>query len=267
MPLRGPVHPHHPGVGSRGQDGVRHHHVVVLRPDPGPSAQVGSAHEREQRLGGIDRGGGAQRRWRRRGNPGAVVLRRGARERLQRQVGHGLAVQAHDEAVLGDGLADHGEVEVPFLEHGPGFGLLLGTEHHQHPLLAFGEHHLVGGHPRLAHRDAVEVEPDPEIPLVAHLHRRAGEAGGAHVLDRDDRAGCHELQARLHQPLLGEGIAHLHRRPLLLDRGVELGGGHGRAAHPVAPGLRAEIDHRHADPAGGGVEDRIGAWRDRRQRR
>ena len=191
--------------------------------------------------------------------PRPVVFRGGAGERLQRQVGLDRAVQAHDEAVLGDGLADDREIEVPLVEDGAGGGLLLGAEHHEHALLAFREHHLVGGHAGLAHRHAVEVEPDPEAALVAHLDRRAGQPGGAHVLDGDDRAGGHQLQARLHQPLLGEGVADLHRRALGLELAAELGARHRRAADAVAPGLGAEIDHRHADPAGGGVEDRVGA--------
>ncbi len=119
------------------------------------------------------------------------------------------------------------------------------------------QHHLVGAHAGLAHRHGVEVEPDAQGPLVAHLDGRAGEAGGAHVLDGDDGAGCHQLKARLHQALFGEGVADLHGGAFLGDGVVELGGGHGGAADPVAPGLGAEIDYRAADARGGGVEDRV----------
>jgi hypothetical protein len=105
---------------------------------------------------------------------------------------------------------------------------------------------------------AVEVQPDAEAALVAHLNRRTGEPRGAHVLDGNHRARAHELEARLQKPLLRERVAHLHRRALLLDGVVELGRGHRRPAHPVAPCLGAEVDDRHADSARGRVEDRVG---------
>jgi hypothetical protein len=164
---------------------------------------------------------------------------------------------ADDEAVLGDRLADHGEVEVPLLEDRAGLRFLLRAQHHEHPLLALREHHLVGGHRLLAHRHPVEVETDAEAALVAHLDRRAGEARRPHVLDGDDRARRHQLEAGLHQPLLGEGVAHLHGGALLLGVGAEFRARHGRAAHAVAPGLGAEIDDRHADAARGRVEDLV----------
>ena len=220
---------------------------------------VRAAGEAEQRLGGVDVRHRTERSRRGRRGPGTVVLGGGAGQRLQGQVGpHRVAVQ-DQEAVLGNGLADDGEVEVPLVEDGAGLGLLLRAERHQHALLALGEHHLVGGHAPLADRDAVEVEADPEAALVAHLDGRAGQAGGAHVLDRDDGAGGHQLEAGLEQALLGEGVADLDGRALFLDAGVELRRGHGRAADPVAAGLGAEVDHGHADAGGGRVEDRVGS--------
>ena len=53
------------------------------------------------------------------------------------------------------------------------------------------------------------------------------------------------LQAGLEQQLLGERVADLHGRALLLGVLVELGRGHGRAVDAVAAGLGAEIDDRH----------------------
>ena len=52
------------------------------------------------------------------------------------------------------------------------------------------------------------------------------------------------------QAFLGEGVADLHGRALLLDLVVELGRRHGRAADAVAAGLGAEIDDRQADALG-----------------
>ena len=71
--------------------------------------------------------------------------------------------------------------------------------------------------PVFAAGHAVEVELDAEIALGAHLDGRGGEAGRAHVLDGDDAApDAIDLQAGLEQQLLGEGIADLHGRALLL---------------------------------------------------
>jgi len=128
---------------------------------------------------------------------------------------------------------------------------------HQHALLALREHHLVGGHVFLAYRHPVEVELDAEIALGPHLDGRAGQAGGAHVLDRDDGAGRHQLEACFQQAFLRERVADLDGRPLLLDPVVELGRRHGRAADPVTARPGAEIDDRQADASGLGIEDRV----------
>ena len=56
----------------------------------------------------------------------------------------------------------------------------------------------------------------PVPAAAAHLAGGAGEPGGAHVLNADDRAGLHRFEARFEQQLLHERIAHLHVGPLLL---------------------------------------------------
>ncbi len=101
-------------------------------------------------------------------------------------------------AGIGD-AADGGEIQLPFLEHAPRLGLALGLEDHQHALLAFGEHDLVGGHAGLAHRHAVEIELDAKPALAGHLDRRGGKPGRAHVLDRDDGIARHQFETRLDQ--------------------------------------------------------------------
>ena len=164
----------------------------------------------------------------------------------------------HDEAVFGDGLAHDGEIEIPFVEDRARRSLHLRAQHHEHPLLALGQHHLEGAHALLAARHAVEVERHAQAALVAHLHRRAGQPRRAHVLDRDHGARGHQLKARLQQPLFGERVAHLHRGALFLDGVVELGGGHAGAAHPVASGLGAEIDHGAPDAGGRRVKNLVG---------
>ncbi len=109
-----------------------------------------------------------------------------------------------------------------------------------------------------AHRHAVEVEADAEAALVAHLDGRAGEACRTHVLNGNDRARRHQLEAGLHQAFLGERVADLHGGAFFLDGVVELGTRHRGAADAVAPGLGAEVDDRHADAGGRRIEDRVG---------
>ena len=67
----------------------------------------------------------------------------------------------------------------------------------------------------------------------------------------------HQLQARLDQQLLREGVADLHGRALLVRLVVELGRRHGGAVDAVAPGLGADVDHRQPDALGGRVEDLV----------
>src|SRR5690606_7495330 len=95
---------------------------------------------------------------------------------------------------------------------------------------------------------------------------RAGKAGSTHVLDGNYRAGCHKLQAGFQQTLLGEWIAHMDGRALLLDVFIELGGSHGCAADTVAASLCSEIDDWKADAFGLRIEDRVRLGEARRKR-
>ena len=78
---------------------------------------------------------------------------------------------------------------------------------------------------------------------------------------------CHQFEAGLDQQFLGERVADLHGRPLLLGIGAELGRGHRRAVDAVAPGLGADIDDRVAGAGGGRIEDAVGCARARRTSR
>ena len=98
---------------------------------------------------------------------------------------------------------------------------------------------------------------DAEVALGAHLDRRAGQPRRAHVLDGDDAALRHDLEAGFEQQLFGERIADLHGRALLLGVLAELGRGHAGAVDAVAAGLGAEIDDRHADAGRRRVEDLV----------
>ena len=85
--------------------------------------------------------------------------------------------------IFGNRLPDNREIEVPFFEHGAGFGLKFWLEHHQHALLGFRQHHLISGHVHFTLRHVFEVQLDAQATLVAHFHGRTGQARGPHVLD------------------------------------------------------------------------------------
>ncbi len=190
---------------------------------------------------------------------GPIVERGLIAKLLDRQIGLDLTLVLDDETQRVRGLAHNREIEAPFAEDRLGLLLLLRAQHHQHALLTLGEQHFIGRHAFLAAGDSVEVELDPQIALGAHFDGRRSEAGGAHVLNGDDRARLHQLETGLEQELLGEGIADLHGRALLLGVGLEGGGSHGRAVNAVAPRLGAQIDDRIAHARRGRIEDRIGA--------
>ena len=143
-------------------------------------------------------------------------------------------------------VADLHGVQVPLLEDRLDLALAALLDHEQHALLRFGEHDLVGHHAGLALRHERHVDVHARAAARAHLAGRAGQAGGAHVLNADDGAGLHHLEAGLHQELFHEGIADLHGRPLLRRLLVELRRRHGRAVDAVAAGLGADVEHRVA---------------------
>ncbi len=190
---------------------------------------------------------------------GPIVERGLVAELLDGEIRLDLAAVFHDEAQRVGGPAHDREIELPLAEHGLGLGLFRGVEHHEHALLAFGQHHLIGRHAGLAGRHMVEVEFDAEVALGAHLDGRRREARRAHVLDRDDGAGRHEFEAGFEQQLLGEGVADLHGRALAQRVVVEGRRRHGGPADAVAPRLRAEIHDGFPDARGLGIEDAVRA--------
>ena len=109
--------------------------------------------------------------------------------------------------------------------------------------------------PGLALRDVLDVDLDADAAAAAHLAGGTRQPRRAHVLDADERAGLHDLEARLEQELLGERVAHLHGRALLFRLLVELGRGHRRAVDAVAAGLGADVVHGVAGAAGRALDD------------
>jgi hypothetical protein len=177
----------------------------------------------------------------------AVIERRLVVQRRQRDVGLDRAVVPDNDAAAVGQVADHREVQFPFLEDGARGVLAVGPQHHQHALLAFRQHELVGGHAGFACRHLVEIQFDADTAFTGHLYGGTGQAGGAHVLDGDNGVGGHEFQAGLDQELFGEGVTDLDGGAFFLGVGGELGGGHGGAVDAVAAGLRADIHHGVAD--------------------
>ena len=162
-----------------------------------------------------------------------------------------------DHAGIGE-VADDGDIEFPFVEDGLGHVLLAGFEDHEHALLAFGEHHFVGGHAFFALGDLVHVQHHAHAALAGHLDAGGGEAGGAHILDGDDGVGRHQFQAGFDEEFFGEGVADLDGGALFLAVLVEFSARHGGAVDAVAAGFGADIDHGVAHAGGGGGEDAVG---------
>jgi len=75
-----------------------------------------------------------------------IIERRLVAQFFDRQIGHDLAAVAHDEPLGRRGRPDHRKIEAPFPEDRLGLALFLRPEHHEHALLAFGQHHLVSAH-------------------------------------------------------------------------------------------------------------------------
>jgi hypothetical protein len=70
----------------------------------------------------------------------------------------------------------------------------------------------------VACRHAQRIDDDADVAARRHLRRRRGQAGGAHVLDRDDVAAVNELETCLEEQLLGERVPDLHAWSLGLAR-------------------------------------------------
>ena len=137
------------------------------------------------------------------------------------------------------------------------FTALLGDD--QHPLLGFGQQQLIGSNTGFAGRDGVQVQDDTGLAPVGHFHRRAGQAGGPHVLNPDNQVLLHEAEAGLDQDILGERVAHLDGRPELFGLVVEFPRGQqARAVNAVPAGARAHIDDRIAHARGRRPKNPVG---------
>src|SRR5262249_42758256 len=91
----------------------------------------------------------------------------------------------------------------------------------------------------------------------SHFAARAGQAGGSHILNADDEAFLHGLEAGLEQQFLHKRVADLNVRPLGAGIFSETSGSHGSAVNTVAPGFRADVDHRIADAGRAAIKDLV----------
>ena len=66
-------------------------------------------------------------------------------------------MMANDDSTGVRQVADNSEIEFPFLKYFLGELLPVWAQNHQHALLAFRQHHVVGSHAGLALRHPVQV--------------------------------------------------------------------------------------------------------------
>ena len=177
-------------------------------------------------------------------------------DQLGGNVGHRLAVMLHHHAAGVGDEADLGPGQVPLVEDA--FDLLLAplVDDDEHALLGLAEHDLVAAHVGRALRHLVQLDLDAGAGAGRGLAGRAGQAGGAHVLDARHGAGGQQLQAGFAHQLFHERIAHLHRAALLVGRFLgQILRGERRPGQAVAPGGRAHVKDRVADALGGAAGD------------
>jgi hypothetical protein len=161
---------HHGGVAAGHLHGVGHNGVVILFPDPAARSHVGRSQDGLQRFqrvlllveAGLAGQCGALLVW-------ALIHRRSIGQRRDGHVGFDLALVLDDKTAGVGGDADHGEIQLPLLKDGFGLGLAARLQDCQHALLAFRQHHLIGGHVRFALGHLVQVQLDAAAALVAHF--------------------------------------------------------------------------------------------------
>src|SRR5207248_10546148 len=173
--------------------------------------------------------GGDRRGWRLR--PLSDVVLRGFVDeprRIERR--DDIAVRDDVEHTITRDLADADTVQLPATEDALDVALAARPGHDEHPFLRLGEHHLVRRHRLRPPRHKVEVDAHADTALCGDLTGRARKTRGAEILYGFDRVGFDELERRLHEQLLEERVADLHRWPLRVVARTELEGGEQRRA-------------------------------------
>ncbi len=121
----------------------------------------------------------------------------------------------------------------------------------------FGKHHFIRRHAGFTLRHRIHVESDATAALRRHFNTGTGQPRSAHILDRDNRVGCHQFKTGLDQQLFGKRIADLYGRAFGFGIFGEIGAGHGSAMDAVAPGFGTDIDDGIADAGCGGIENLV----------
>ena len=172
--LVGAVDAHDASAQARFANGVAHNLAVVLFVDPLFASVVWGRNQRLQAVNCVNGRNVCHRccRWGR--NPRTVVFGCRGRQFRERQVRLDFVAVEDDETVFGDGFTDDCEIEVPFFEHSAGFGLELWVQNHEHTLLGFREHHLVGGHVGFTLGNAVQFQLNAQVTFVAHFNGGTG---------------------------------------------------------------------------------------------
>ncbi len=260
------------GVPAGTLDRVQEQLVVILAVDPAGVAQepeeIGAAVARgRQGVGPVESARGEVRRRRQR----SFQQRRLGGERGRRDVGQDLAARPVEHPQAAGRLTvarqarrlghdpDHTHADLPAVTEGLHGRPRLGGDDGQHPLLALARHHLPRRHRLLAQRHGREVDVDADPAARRRLAGGADEAGPAEVLDPDDQPVVEQRQAGLDQPLLLEGIAHLHAGSLGVVLRARSGAAearrreHAHAADAVAAGRRAQ-EHDQVARARGASE-------------
>src|SRR6266567_2485776 len=188
------------------------------------------------------------------------------RERGIRNIRDNFTMLDHPHARLADHAADLHRIESPLTEHAIDFFLAALLRDQQHAFLGFTEQNLVRTHASLALRHPVHFNLNTNAAARTHLASGACQSRRAHVLNANDRAGLHRLEARFEQELLQKWIAHLDVRPLGFRFFAELLAGHGRAMNAVAHRLRPYINNPIAFARRLRVKDLVLAHQPERER-
>ena len=241
-----------------GQDGgAEADHVVVLLPDPllGGDARVGEeGFESGERIGfrhaGEGEGFGSLFR------SGFAGVKRGFVGELARGDFDGDIVtfaDAHHAVVVDH--ADMGVGEIPFFKDGADFVFFAFFDDDEHAFLGLGEQDFVGRHPGLAFWHEIDIDFNACAATAGGFAGRAGEAGGAHVLDTRDAAAGEEFEAGFEEKFFAEGVADLHGGAVFLGFLGEFAGSEGGAGEAVTAGFGSDIENGIADALGGSACD------------
>ena len=245
------------GIRARQDGGSEADHVVVLLPDPllGSDARMGEeGFECGERVGfrhaGEVEGFGSLFR------SGFAGVERGFVGELARGDFDGDIVafaDAHHSVVVDH--AHMGVGEIPFFKDGADFVFLTFFNDDEHAFLGLGEQDFVGGHAGFAFWHEVDIDFNACAATAGGFAGRAGEAGGAHVLDACDAAAGEEFEARFEEEFFAEGVADLHGGAVFFGFLGELARGEGGAGEAVTAGFGSDIENGIAHALGGSAGD------------